>query len=72
MARATKSMLQEAVKALQAELLKEQSQSRKYQDIISSILSNEKQSYETMDTKLRSLTEQLKTQENNCVKRKKK
>ncbi|ESU39724.1 Ankyrin repeat protein [Giardia duodenalis] len=63
MARATKSMLQEAVKALQAELLKEQSQSRKYQDIISSILSNEKQSYETMDTKLRSLTEQLKTQE---------
>ncbi|EFO60935.1 Protein 21.1 [Giardia lamblia P15] len=61
-ARATKSMLQEVVKTLQAELLKEQSQSRKYQDIISSILSNEKQNYENMDIKVRNLTEQLESQ----------
>lgn len=62
MARATKSMLQEAVKVFQAELLKEQSQSKKYQDIISSILNNEKQSHVAMESKIRSLTEQLENQ----------
>ena len=62
MMRATKPMLQEAIKALQAELLKEQSQSRKYQEIISSILSNEKQSHISVETKIRNLTGQLESQ----------
>lgn len=60
--RATKSMLQEAIKVLQVELSKEQVQSKKYQEIVLSILNNEKQSHMAMDSKIRCLTEQLENQ----------